>query len=495
MIFVIDLGTTGVRCIAYNEQYNRRASNYIEIGHSAPQPGHFTQNLSEILELTIQVIYKTWLDAGSPQQVTLGITNQRESIAVWDVFTGEPLSPSLNWQDMRFGKAMEEMLRDGREPYVHAVTGLRLFPYFSAGKMSWVFDHVPGLREANYRDRIAMGTLDSWLIWSLTGGPDGGLHVTDVSNASRTCLMDLKTLTWSPDLLRMFEISESVLPRIVPSGDPSAYGFLRHERLPFQGQIVSVIGDQQSSLLGQSCLDMGAAKNTYGTASAILINTQNNIHTECSDLLSTVLYQIKGNEPLYALEGSTGATGGLIAWLKDNLGILSSINEASELAASVENSGGVVMVPALSGLFAPYWDFQVRGSISGLTMHTNKAHIARAAFESIAFQTADVLQIAKAQAGVTIREIRVDGGGARNEFLLQLQADILGIPVMQSDELDFTAQGAAFLAGMTIGELNIDDIRTHYKLKKTFEPSWNADRREEAYHTWQKTIMHARNGK
>lgn len=492
MILIIDLGTTGVRCIAYSDQWDQVASHYREISHSAPEPGQFVQNLEEILEKTIDVLNLAWRDAGSPKKVVLGLTNQRESLAVWNRKTGVPLFPSLNWQDTRYGKVLEAMLQNGLEPQVHALTGLRLFPYFTAGKMSWILENMPEIRESSRTGEIAMGTLDSWLVWSLTGGPHGGRFVTDSSNASRTCLMDLHQLGWSKELMSWFNIPEEVLPQIVPSGDPEAFGAVKHPKLPFEAQIVAVLGDQQSALLGQSCIQQGLAKNTYGTASAILISTGNETKTESFDLLSTLFFQLKGERANYALEGSTGATGGVIAWLKDQMGLFSSLEEASLLASSVTDSAGVHFIPALSGLYAPYWDLRVRGSIEGLTMHTQKGHVVRAAFEAIAFQTLDVLNAARAQAGVSISELRVDGGATNNKFLMQLQADILGIPILQLEETDVTARGTAYLAGLVLGTIKMNDLPLLYQVKRIYEPTWSEDRREIAYTSWKKEIERTR---
>lgn len=491
MILVIDLGTTGVRCIAYSDEWTGFASHYMELGYRAEGAGMFTQDLMEILNKTVDVLLSTWKKAGSPKEVYLGITNQRESLAVWNRKDGRPIADSLNWQDIRHGSALDEMNKNGLETEVHRIAGLRLFPYFTAGKMAWMLENVPQLRESCERGETLMGTLDTWLVWWLTGGPDGGRFVTDATNASRTCLMDLHTLSWSEKLLEWFNVPKAALAQIVPSGSPDAFGTVRHPQLPFTANIVSVIGDQQASLLGQSCLEAGSAKNTYGTASAVLVSTERQINTHCRDLLSTVHYQVDGKQAHYALEGSTGATGGIISWLRDNLRLFSSFDEASLLAGSVRDSEGVYFVPAFSGLYAPYWDLNVRGSIQGLTMHTNKAHIARAAFESIAFQTLDVINVVKGQAQTEIRAIKADGGASENSFLMQLQADILGIPVLQLDEQNATARGAAYLAGMTLGKLGIEEMKSLYQVKKTYEPALSDDHRECLYAGWKKAIARA----
>jgi glycerol kinase len=491
VILVIDLGTTGVRCIAYSDEWDSLASNYLQLGHEIPGPGMFIQDLIEMLEKTVAVLEATWRDIGAPKNVFLAITNQRESLAAWDKKTGEPVAPSMNWQDVRYGSVLDELKANGLESEIHDMTGLRLFPYFTAGKMAWMLDQDPSLRKRCESGEIMMGTLDTWLIWSLTGGPNGGRFVTDVTNASRTCLMDLYSLSWSDRLLEWFRIPRAVLPDIVPSGSKDAFGVARHHRLPVGIPIVSVIGDQQASLLGQSCMTAGSAKNTYGTASAILINTDRDIKTSCRDLLSTVLYQTDGDKANFALEGSTGATGGIIDWLKGSLGF-ASLDEVNALAAMVQDSQGVYFVPAFSGLYAPYWDVKVRGSVYGLTMHTNKAHIVRAAYESIALQTLDVLNAAKQQAQMDIRVIKVDGGASQNEFLMQLQADILGIPVWQLDEKDITSRGAAYLAGMVLGRLNPQQIESLYKVKKIYEPGWSDERRVELYEGWKDAVAKAR---
>jgi len=491
VILVIDLGTTGVRCIAYSDEWHSVASNYLNLKHETPDPGMFVQDLKDILEKTVTVLEATWKQVGAPREAYLAITNQRESLAVWDKRTGEPLAPSLNWQDVRYGRVLDELKADGREAQIHEMTGLRLFPYFTAGKIAWMLDHDPELRKRCESGEVAMGTLDAWLVWSLTGGTDGGRLVTDVTNASRTCLMDLNTLSWSDRLLEWFRVPRAALPDIVPSGSPNAFGAVRHPRLPADMPIVGVIGDQQASLLGQSCVQPGFAKNTYGTASAILINADREIKTACRDLLSTVFYQVEGDRAKFALEGSTGATGGIIDWLRNSLGC-SSLEEVNALAAGVPDSEGVYFIPAFSGLYAPYWDVEVRGSIYGLTMHSTKAHIVRAAYESIALQTLDVLNTAKQQAQIDVRMIRVDGGASKNEFLMQLQADILGIPVWQLDEQDITSRGAAYLAGMVLGLLDPQKIESLYQVKKIYEPVWSDERRAALYEGWKEAIAKAR---
>ncbi|WP_457099986.1 glycerol kinase GlpK [Microbacterium sp. P5_E9] len=419
----------------------------------------------------------------------IGVTNQRETAMVWDRRTGRPIHNALVWQDTRTQPRIDEFARaaDGRAERFTELTGLPLATYFSASKIAWVLDHVAGARAAAEAGELLFGTPDTWVVWNLTGGRRGGIHVTDVTNASRTLLMDLRTLDWSDELLDVWRIPRSMMPDIRSSSE-----VVGEARLPGAADglpIAGILGDQQAATFGQAAFDAGESKNTYGTGNFLLVNTGTDIVRSGNGLITTVAYRC-GDEPArYALEGSIAVTGSLVQWLRDNLGIISRSEDVERLATSVDDNGGAYFVPAFSGLFAPYWRPDARGALVGLTRFVNKAHIARAALESTAFQTRDVVEAVVADTGRSLEEIRVDGGMTRNDLLMQFQADILGVPVVRPKVVETTALGAAYAAGLATGVwASRDDLRVHWREDVRFEPRMPEDEREQRYGQWKKAV-------
>ena len=458
-----------------------------------PSPeARVTQQETEGVDNTLEVAADALGTAGiSAQDISaIGITNQRETTVLWDRNTGEPLHNALVWQDTRVEDLVRQYAADGGQDRFRDKTGLPLASYFSGLKLRWLLDNVPGARQRAAAGELAFGTIDSWLIWNLTGGPDGGRHVTDVTNASRTQLMDLTSLSFDPSLLDAMDIPTSVLPEILASS--THYGDAKVE--PLTGiPITGVLGDQQAALVGQTCFEPGEAKNTYGTGCFLLLNTGKTPVQSSAGLITTVAYQF-GDEPArYALEGSIAITGALVQWLRDNIGLIASSAEIEKLASEVDNNGDVYFVPAFSGLYAPHWDASARGVIAGLTRYANKGHIARAALEATAFQTQEVAAAMEKDAGLVLTELRVDGGMIANDLLMQFQADVLDAPVLIPKIAETTALGAAYAAGLAVGYWSdTDALRENWAMDRRIEPDMNPDERDRLLESWRRAVEKSR---
>ena len=491
----IDQGTTGTRFMIFDQQGRVVASCYEEHTQIYPQPGWVEHDPLEIWEKTRRVIAGALKQGNIPpeQIAAIGVTNQRETTVVWDPKTGEPLHNGIVWQDTRTREICQQLLADGMEETFRARTGLPIATYFSGPKLKWLLDNVPGLREKAERGEAVFGTIDTWIVWNLTGGPEGGAHVTDVTNASRTMLMDLHRLDWDDELLEVLNIPRRMLPQIRPSSDPALYGTTAADgpvgaSLPVCGDL----GDQQAALFGQACYEPGEAKNTYGTGCFMLLNTGSEPVPSKSGLLTTVAYGLPEGTT-YALEGSIAITGAAVQWLRDNLGLIQDAAETEEIAQSVEDAGGIYFVPAFSGLFAPYWDMDARGVIVGLTRYVTRAHLVRATLEAICHQTRDVLEAMRADSGIELTALKVDGGATVNDFLMQLQADILGVPVIRPKVNETTALGAAYAAGLAVGFWSdLAELRENWGVDRVFEPRWDEARREAAYAGWKRAVERSR---
>jgi len=485
-VAAIDQGTTSSRCILFDKQKPAVVAQK-EHRQIFPKPGWVEHDASEIWQRTSEVVREAMSRAGASAKdiAAIGITNQRETTVAWDRETGKPYCNAIVWQDTRTQDLCDQLATDGGVSRFRDRVGLPLATYFSATKMRWMLDHVPGLRDAAKAGRAVFGTIDAWLLWNLTGR-----HVTDVTNASRTMLMDLRTLAWADDICRAFDVPREMLPTIAPSSHADVFGRTKADG-PFAGEIpvCGILGDQQAALVGQGCFDPGDAKNTYGTGCFMLLNTGEQIVQSHCGLLTTVAYQRAGRPARYALEGSIAVTGALVQWLRDNLGIIKSSSEIEALAASVPDNGGVYIVPAFSGLFAPHWRADARGTIVGLTAFSNRAHFARAAIEAAAFQTADVLAAMRKDCGVALTSLKVDGGMAANNLLMQFQADVLGIPVVRPRVTETTALGAAYAAGLAVGFwAEVDELRDNWIVDRTWSPQIDAVRREQLHATWLKAV-------
>ncbi|MFD0668741.1 glycerol kinase GlpK [Ramlibacter sp. MAHUQ-53] len=493
-VLALDQGTTGSRAIVFDEAGEAVATAQREFRQHFPQPGWVEHDPLEIWEsqraVALQALAALREARGAAQVDALAITNQRETVVLWDRRTGEPLWNAIVWQDRRTAGRCERLVAEGHEAAIRRKTGLVADAYFSATKLQWLLDTVPGARERAGRGELACGTIDSWLVWRLT---QGASHVTDVGNASRTMLFDIHRLDWDDELLRLFDIPREVLPRVVPScgviaqAAPAVLG----QALP----IAAIAGDQQAATFGQACFAPGLAKNTYGTGCFMLMNTGARPVDSPSRLLATAGWQAQDARlPLaYCLEGSVFAAGATVQWLRDGLQVIESSREVEALAAQVEDTGDVYLVPAFAGLGAPDWDARARGALVGLTRGTTRAHIARAALEAIALQVADVFDAMGRDAGLPLRELRVDGGACRNDLLMQLQADILGVPVVRPTVTESTARGAAFLAGLATGVWrDADQVAGLWRVDRRFEPAWPAERRQAKHHRWRQAVDRAR---
>jgi glycerol kinase len=489
-VAAIDQGTTSTRCMIFDHSGRVVAVDQLEHRQIFPQAGWVEHDAAEIWNNTRQVcgsaLAKADLDASSIAAV--GITNQRETTVVWDKATGEPIHHAIVWQDTRTQAICDELgaLGGGAERY-RAKTGLPLATYFAGPKARWILDHVDGARERAERGELAFGTMDTWVLWNATGGTDGGLHVTDPTNASRTLLMNIDTLAWDPELCEEIGVPMAMLPEIRSSSEN--YGSIR-ARGTFAGVPVSgILGDQQAATFGQACLEVGEAKNTYGTGNFVLLNTGTEKVESKNGLLTTVCYKIGDAPQVYALEGSIAVTGSLVQWLRDNLGMISSAPEVEDLAKTVDDNGGAYVVPAFSGLFAPYWRADARGVIVGLTRYVNKGHIARAVLEATAFQTREVIDAMNADSGVPLTTLKVDGGMVGNEVLMQFQADLLGVEVVRPVVSETTALGAAYAAGLAVGFwASEQDIRDNWAQDKVWEPSMDPAERDRLYADWKKAV-------
>jgi len=491
----VDQGTTGTRFMVFDRQGRVVASLYEEHTQIYPQPGWVEHDAGEIWAKTRRVIGGTLAEGRiRPTEIAgIGITNQRETAIVWDPTTGEPLCNAIVWQDTRTRELCQQLIADGLEPTFRRKTGLPIATYFSGPKLKWLLDGVPRLRDKAEAGKAVFGNVDTWVLWNLTGGPQGGAHVTDVTNASRTLLMDLSTLDWDDELLEILSIPRQMLPAIRPSSDRAFYGTTRADG-PVGGvvPVCGDLGDQQAALFGQTCYGVGEAKNTYGTGCFMLLNTGDKPIPSQSGLLTTVAYGLPEGTT-YALEGSIAVTGAAVQWLRDNLGLIKNAAETEEIAQSVDDAGGIYFVPAFSGLFAPYWDMDARGVIVGLTRYVTRAHVVRATLESICYQTRDVLEAMRADSGVQLAALKVDGGATVNNFLMQLQADVLGVPVVRPVVHETTALGAAYAAGLATGLWsNLDELRANWGVDRVFEPEWGEDQRAEAYTGWKKAVERSR---
>jgi glycerol kinase len=458
-----------------------------------PQAGWVEHNPVEIWERTssvlASVLNSTNLQAGD--LAALGITNQRETALVWDRRTGRPYYNAIVWQDTRTDRIASALDRDGRGDVIRRKAGLPPATYFSAGKVQWILENVDGVREAAEKGDAIFGTSDTWVLWNLTGGPRGGVHITDVTNASRTMLMDLETLDWDDELLSFFGIPRQMLPRIAPSSSPEPYGTtLATGPLGGEVPLTASLGDQQAAMVGQVCLSAGEAKNTYGTGNFLLLNTGEKIVRSGNGLLTTVCYQFGDAKPVYALEGSIAVTGSAIQWLRDQLGIISGAAQSESLARQVHDNGGVYFVPAFSGLFAPYWRSDARGAIVGLSRFNTNAHVARATLEAICYQSRDVVDAMEADSGVHLEVLKVDGGITANELCMQIQADVLGVDVVKPVVAETTALGAAYAAGLAVGFWsNPDELRANWQEGQRWSPQWSDDQRAAGYAGWQKAVQ------
>ncbi|MDH3797096.1 MAG: glycerol kinase GlpK [Desulfobacterales bacterium] len=488
----LDQGTTSNRFIIFDHSGQIVAVDQKEHEQIFPQPGWVEHNPAEIWQHTRDVIRGALEKSGlaGSDLVAIGITNQRETTVIWDKNTGKPFGNAVVWQCTRTDEICKELMRDHGQNRFRDKTGLPIATYFAGPKIKWVLDNVVSAREAADKGEALFGTMETWIIWWLTGGPHGGSHVTDVTNASRTLLMDLQTLKWDEQILKTMDIPSQILPRIVPSSDMNTWGTTLKDG-PFEAEIpvCGALGDQQAALVGQTCFDMGEAKNTYGTGCFLLLNTGTTPTVSRQGLLTTLGYQINNQAPIYCLEGSIAITGALVQWVRDNLGLIASAPEIEDLAKTVADNGGAYFVPAFSGLFAPYWRSDARGVIVGLTRFVNKGHIARAVLEASAYQTRDIVDAMNKDSGVELSKLKVDGGMVVNELLMQFQSDILNVPVIRPKVSETTALGAAYAAGMAVGFWQgLDELRRNWEEDKTWQPAVDSEIRENYYREWKKAV-------
>ncbi|MFK4729933.1 glycerol kinase GlpK [Agromyces mediolanus] len=488
-VLAIDQGTTSSRAIIFDKAGSIVSTGQLEHEQIFPKAGWVEHDPKEIWNNTREVIGQALAKADLTRHdiAAVGITNQRETAVVWDKTTGEPVYNAIVWQDTRTQDIVDRLAADGGVERFKAKVGLPLATYFSGTKIVWILENVEGAREKAEAGDLLFGTTDTWVLWNLTGGADGGVHATDVTNASRTMFMDLETLAWDDEILAAFGVPRSMLPEIKSSSE--VYGTAEASSLLRETPIAGILGDQQAATFGQAAFEAGEAKNTYGTGNFLIFNTGTDIVHSKNGLLTTVGYKL-GDAPVhYALEGSIAVTGSLIQWLRDNLGLISSAAEVEELAKGVEDNGGAYFVPAFSGLFAPYWRPDARGALVGLTRYVNKGHIARAALEAIAFQTRDVIEAVNADAGVDLTELRVDGGATANNTLLQFQADILGVPVVRPVVAETTALGAAYAAGLAVGFWSgLDELRANWQEDRRWTPSMDEAERARLDRNWKKAV-------
>jgi len=492
-VAAVDQGTTSTRFIVFDHAGQVVSLHQLEHQQIYPQPGWVEHDPTEIWERTRQVIRAALAKNGiDPRDIAaIGVTNQRETTIVWDKKTGRPYYNAIVWQCTRTKDICDALAREGGQDRFRARTGLPLATYFSGPKIKWILDNVPGVREAAEKGDALFGTVDTWVIWWLTGGPNGGAHVTDVSNASRTMLMNLETLDWDPEILDIMDIPRQMLPEIRPSSDPRIYGYTPKDGpLGASIPVCGDLGDQQAALVGQTCFSPGEAKNTYGTGCFMLLNTGTTPVPSKSGLLTTLGYRFGDGPAVYCLEGSIAITGALVQWLRDNLKFFDFSKHIEDYARSVPDSGGIYFVPAFSGLFAPYWRSDARGIIIGLTRYITKAHICRAALEATAYQTREVLDAMEKDSGVKLTALKVDGGMVYNELLMQFQADILGVPVIRPVVAETTALGAAYAAGLAVGFWdNLDDLRQNWAVDKVWKPQMDPETRERLYRGWLKAVQ------
>ena len=488
----VDQGTTSTRFMIFDHAGQVAGVDQMEHEQIYPQAGWVEHDPMEIWARTQDVIKAGLKKSGvkAEEIASVGITNQRETTVVWDKKTGKPYYNAIVWQCTRTKDICDALAADGGQDRFRAKVGLPLATYFSGPKIKWVLENVDGVRKAAEKGDALFGNIDTWEIWWLTGGPKGGAHVTDVTNASRTMLMNLKTLDWDQEILDIMGIPRQMLPEVRPSSDPKIYGYTPKDG-PF-GTSIPVcgdLGDQQGALVGQTCYSPGEAKNTYGTGCFMLLNTGTKAVPSKSGLLTTLGYKFGDAPAVYALEGSIAITGALVQWLRDNLNLIEKSPEIEDLANTVEDNGGIYFVPAFSGLFAPYWKSDARGVIVGMTRYVNKGHFARAALEATAYQTREVLDAMNKDSGVKLAALKVDGGMVFNETLMQFQADILGVPVVRPMVAETTALGSAYASGLAVGFwANTDEMRANWGIDKTWEPKMDAGTRAELYKGWLKAV-------
>jgi glycerol kinase len=483
----IDQGTTSTRFIIFDHEGNILAVDQKEHEQIFPKPGWVEHDAMEIW-ICIQEVIAGGMEKGNISTKDIaacGITNQRETTVVWERATGKPVYNAIVWQDTRTDTICNELAKDGGQDRFRAKVGLPLATYFSGPKAKWILDNVEGVRAKAEKGEVLFGNIDTWIIWNLTGGTKGGVHVTDVSNASRTMLMNLETLDWDADMLKVMDIPRAMLPAIKASSEVYGCATGALEGIP----VAADLGDQQAALFGQTCFSAGEAKNTYGTGCFMLLNTGEKPVISKAGLLTTLAYKIGDQKAVYALEGSIAITGALVQWLRDNLGIIEKSSDIETLAGSVEDSGGIYFVPAFSGLYAPYWKSDARGAIVGMTRYVNKGHIARAALEATAYQTCEVLDAMEADSGVKLTALKVDGGMVFNELLMQFQSDILNVTVVRPKVAETTALGAAYAAGLAVGFWkDYDELRANWGKDKEWTPKMNANLRDGLYSGWKKAV-------
>jgi glycerol kinase len=489
----VDQGTTSTRFMVFDHDGAEVGRRQLEHEQVLPRAGWVEHSPLEIWERTQTVIASTLarLDLQPGDLASLGITNQRETTVVWNRRTGRPLHNAIVWQDTRTDRIARALDQSGQGDVIRERAGIPPAAYFAAGKVQWILENVDGARAAAEKGDAVFGTIDTWLLWNLTGGTDGGVHVTDVTNASRTMLMDLRTLDWDDELLSFFDIPRSMLPEIRPSSDPALYGATRPGG-PLGGEVAlaGALGDQHAATVGQVCFSPGEAKNTYGTGNFMLLNTGEEIVRSQSGLLTTVAYQLGDAAPVYALEGSIAVTGSAVQWLRDQLGIISGASDVERLARSVDDAGGLYFVPAFSGLFAPYWRPDARGAIVGMSRFNTNAHLARATLEAICYQSRDVSDAMTADSGVELEVLKVDGGVTANSLCMQLQADILGVPVSRPVVAETTALGAAYAAGLATGFWkDTEELRANWQESERWSPTWSDRQRADGYAGWRKAVQ------
>jgi glycerol kinase len=481
----IDQGTTSTRFMVFDHGGQVVSVDQKEHEQIYPKPGWVEHDALEIWERTQEMVRAGLGKVQLSDLAAVGVTNQRETTVVWDRSSGQPVHNALVWQDTRTDQICNELSADGGQDRFRAKTGLPIATYFSGPKIKWILDNVDGVRAKAESGDVVFGNIDTWVIWQLTGGPDGGVHVTDVTNASRTMMMNLETLDWDDEILGILGVPRAMLPQIRASSE--VYGEAKGDLagIPVAGDL----GDQQAALFGQTCFAVGEAKNTYGTGNFLLLNTGNEAVQSKSGLLTTLAYKIGDQPAVYCLEGAIAITGALVQWLRDNLGLIKESPEVEELAKSVEDNGGVYFVPAFSGLFAPYWRGEARGVIAGLTRYVNKGHIARAALEATAWQSREVVDAMNADSGVELTSLKVDGGMVYNELLMQFQADVLDVPVIRPTVAETTSLGAAYAAGLATGFWSeVEDLRANWGKDKEWQPQMDAEEREKEYRFWKKAV-------
>ncbi|WP_305045609.1 glycerol kinase GlpK [Geoalkalibacter sp.] len=492
-VAALDQGTTSTRCMIFNHGGEVVAHHQLEHRQIYPLAGWVEHDGLEIWDRARDVVRCAMEKAGliAADIAAVGITNQRETTLIWDRKTGQPYANAIVWQDTRTDQICRQLAENGGQDRFRGKTGLPLATYFSGPKIAWLLEHVPGLRAAAERGDALFGNMDTWMIWKLTGGPGpGAAHVTDVSNASRTLLMNLETLDWDEDILAALDIPRALLPQIRPSSDPDFYGMTRADG-PFGGEVpvCGDLGDQQAATVGQVCFEAGEAKNTYGTGCFLLTNTGRDIVHSKHGLITTLCYQFGKQAPVYALEGSVAIAGALVQWLRDRMRLINTAADIENLAKMVEDNGGMYFVPAFSGLFAPYWRSEARGLVIGMTRFITRGHFARAALEAVAYQTREVVDAMAADSGVSLKALKVDGGMTANELLMQIQADVLGVPVIRAKVAESTALGAAYAAGLAVGYWkDPQDLRKNWGIDKTWQPAQDDTLRTRNYRMWKKAV-------